>query len=61
MDRHAMVDSSRIRRELGYKEIVPRLEAMRRTVGWSARDPPEPFPTEMFGYAAEDGAFESCV
>ena len=60
-DRHAIVDSSRIRRELGYKEIVPRPEAMQRTVAWERGHPPEPVPAEMFDYAAEDRALQSCA
>ena len=34
MDQHVVTDSSRIRRELGYQEAVPRTEALRRTIAW---------------------------
>lgn len=34
------VDSSRIRRELGYSEIVPFDEALRRTIAWERANPP---------------------
>jgi nucleoside-diphosphate-sugar epimerase len=50
------VDSSRIRRELGYSEIVPFDEALRRTIAWERANPPEKISPEDFDYAAEDAA-----
>lgn len=50
------VDSSRIRRELGYSEIVPFDEALRRTIAWERSNPPEKILPEDFDYAAEDAA-----
>jgi nucleoside-diphosphate-sugar epimerase len=50
------VDSSRIRRELGYSEIVPFDEALRRTIFWERSNPPEKILPEDFDYAAEDAA-----
>jgi nucleoside-diphosphate-sugar epimerase len=50
------VDSSRIRRELGYSEIVPFDEALRRTIEWERANPPEQILPENFDYAAEDAA-----
>jgi nucleoside-diphosphate-sugar epimerase len=50
------VDSSRIRRELGYSEIVPFDEALRRTIAWERSNPPEKMPSEDFDYAVEDAA-----
>lgn len=50
------VDSSRIRRELGYAEIVPFDEALRRTIAWERANPPEQIQPEDFNYAAEDAA-----
>ena len=47
------VDSSRIRQELGYWEVVPLREALRRTVAWERANPPEIDPAR-FDYAAED-------
>ncbi len=35
-----VVDSSRIRRELGYSEIVDAAEALRRTIEWERANPP---------------------
>lgn len=48
------VDSSRIRRELGYAEVVPFDEALRRTIAWEQTNPPEEISPENFDYAAED-------
>jgi nucleoside-diphosphate-sugar epimerase len=56
MDQHVVTDSSRIRRELGFQETVPRIEALRRTVEWERAHPPDQFPAAMFDYAAEDRA-----
>jgi len=50
------VDSTRIRRELGYSEIVPFAEALRRTIEWERANPPEQILPEDFDYAAEDAA-----
>jgi len=50
------VDSNRIRRELGYSEIVPFDEALRRTILWERSNPPEKLLPEDFDYAAEDAA-----
>lgn len=47
-------DSSRIRRELGYTEQVPRDEAFRRTVAWERAHPPATLPPDAYDYAAED-------
>ena len=51
-----VVDTSRIRRELGFEESVPREEALRRTVAWERENPPREFDPAEFDYAAEDGA-----
>ena len=50
------LDSSRIRAELGYEEIVPPEEAMRRTVEWERANPPAQVDPAQFDYAAEDAA-----
>lgn len=47
------MDSSRIRRELGYAEPVSREEAIARTIEWDLANPPETNP-DPFDYAAED-------
>ena len=55
-DQHWVVDTGRIRRELGYEESVPRNEALRRTVVWEEGHPPEEDDPAEFDYAAEDDA-----
>ncbi len=50
------VDSSRIRRELGYEEIVPLDESLRRTIVWERANPPGKIDPDEFNYAAEDAA-----
>ena len=58
LEQHWMVDTSRIRAELGYAEPVPRDDAIRRTVAWERAHPPEVDPAQ-FDYAAEDAALSS--
>jgi nucleoside-diphosphate-sugar epimerase len=53
---HWEADSSRIRRELGYREPVPLDEAIRRTIDWERAHPPGEFNPHKFDYAAEDAA-----
>ncbi|HLA12838.1 MAG TPA: NAD-dependent epimerase/dehydratase family protein [Pyrinomonadaceae bacterium] len=50
---HLVIDSSRIRRELGFEEIVERTEGLRRTIRWERANPPDVKP-EDFNYAGED-------
>jgi nucleoside-diphosphate-sugar epimerase len=54
-DQHWVVDSSRIRTELGYAEPVPRDLAVARTIEWERANPP-PIDPRAFDYAAEDVA-----
>ena len=56
MEQHVVTDSSRIRSELGFREMVPRAEALRRTIEWERAHAPDPLPPAMFDYAAEDRA-----
>jgi nucleoside-diphosphate-sugar epimerase len=56
-----VVDSTLIRQELGYQEVVGAGEAMRRTIAWeraNAPDPTHPHPdfVDRFDYGAEDDA-----
>jgi nucleoside-diphosphate-sugar epimerase len=55
-EQHWFVDTGRIRRELGYEEKFSREEALRRTVLWERRHPPEKVDPASFDYAAEDAA-----
>ena len=52
------VDTSRIRRELEYKERVSRNEALLKTVAWERANPPTEIDPQQFDYAAEDAAVE---
>jgi nucleoside-diphosphate-sugar epimerase len=49
-----VTDTTKIRRELGYRESVSRDEAIRRTVEWERVNPPAAFTPHQFDYAAED-------
>src|ERR1041385_6465720 len=52
---HVVASSERIRNELGYRELLPREEAIRRTIEWERFNPPA-HPITQFDYAAEDEA-----
>lgn len=56
LEQHWVVDSSRIRRELGFAEPVGREEAIRRTLEWERGHPPAHVDPSRFDYAAEDEA-----
>jgi nucleoside-diphosphate-sugar epimerase len=57
---HRVMDLAKIRRELGYRDLVPTEEGLRRTVGWLLANRPEPggltekILGDTFDYAAED-------
>ena len=55
-----VLDTSRIRRVLGYRELVDRAVALRRTIDWERANPPErpahPDFVDRFDYDAEDAA-----
>jgi nucleoside-diphosphate-sugar epimerase len=53
-DQQLVVDTSRIRRELGYREPVSLQEALRKTIDWEREHPMEESDPGMFDYAAED-------
>jgi dTDP-D-glucose 4,6-dehydratase len=55
-DHHLRANTSRIRNELGYSELVSLDEAMRETVAWERTHPPQPVDEKRFNYAAEDEA-----
>jgi nucleoside-diphosphate-sugar epimerase len=52
---HWSADTSRIRRELDYREPTPRADALRRTIQWERANPPQWNPAE-YDYTSEDGA-----
>jgi nucleoside-diphosphate-sugar epimerase len=49
-----IVDSSRIRSELGYSERVAAQEALRRTIEWERANPPETLDPAEWDFSAED-------
>jgi nucleoside-diphosphate-sugar epimerase len=57
---HTFLDLSKIRSQLGYRDIVPVEEALARTTRWYVEHPPEPGGEiedrlgDSFDYAAED-------
>lgn len=51
-----VTDSSRIRSELGYREVTPLAETCARTVAWERANPVEQDDPAAFDYAAEDAA-----
>ena len=52
---HMVASSERIRKELGYRELLPREEAIHRTIAWERADPPAD-ALAQFNYDAEDEA-----
>jgi nucleoside-diphosphate-sugar epimerase len=52
---HVLASSERIREELGYGELLPCEEAIRRTITWERANPPA-LPLAQFNYEAEDEA-----
>jgi nucleoside-diphosphate-sugar epimerase len=54
---HLVASSDRIRSELGYREQLPREEAIRRTIAWERAHPPAE-PLYPFDYNAEDEALK---
>jgi hypothetical protein len=57
---HRVLDLGRLRRELGYRDLVPARQAIGTTARWLAEHPPERGSqeemvlTDPFDYAAED-------
>lgn len=49
-----VLDTRHIREELGYDELLPRDEALRRTVAWERANPPAQVDPARFDYTAED-------
>jgi nucleoside-diphosphate-sugar epimerase len=53
-DQHYVLDTTKIRTELGYKEAVSHDEALAKTIAWERDNPPEEIDPGKFDYAAED-------
>jgi nucleoside-diphosphate-sugar epimerase len=58
-EHHMVVDTSLIRRKLGYKEAVFRSEALQRTVAWERTNPPQQTDPAQFDYEAEDSVLHA--
>jgi nucleoside-diphosphate-sugar epimerase len=52
-EQHWIIDTTRIRRELGHQESISREEALKRTIDWDRLHPPAAIDPDMFDYAAE--------
>jgi nucleoside-diphosphate-sugar epimerase len=52
-------DTTRIRQQIGYQEIVSTDDALARTIAWERANPPPQFDAAQFDYAAEDEILES--
>jgi nucleoside-diphosphate-sugar epimerase len=55
LDQHWTIDTTRIREELGYGEVVAQADAIRRTIEWERANPTGSSP-HAFDYDAEDAA-----
>jgi nucleoside-diphosphate-sugar epimerase len=56
-DHHLVSETSRIRRELGYREVVGREDGLGRALAWYAESPlPHPAASPDLDYAGEDEA-----
>lgn len=56
-DHHLIVETSRIRQELGYRELVSRAAGLERALGWYSQSPPaDPVAAAGLDYRAEDEA-----
>jgi nucleoside-diphosphate-sugar epimerase len=54
LDQHLDMDTTKIRRDLGYRETISRCEALEKTVIWDREQPPTDVDPGQFDYIAED-------
>ena len=54
LDQDLDLDTTRIREELGYRETIPRSEALRQTITWDRAHPPTHLDESQFDYRSED-------
>jgi nucleoside-diphosphate-sugar epimerase len=59
LQQHWLPDTTRIRRELGYREPVDLDQALKTTIAWDRANPPQVIDPSRFDYAAEDACLES--
>ena len=58
--RHDLVgDTSKFRRELGYREPIPFEEGMTKSVAWQRAHPPAAFDSKLFEYVAEEAVLKT--
>jgi hypothetical protein len=55
---HVVISSQRIRKELGYAEIISQDVAIQQTISWELANPPKTVDPAKFDYAAEDAALD---
>ena len=62
-DQHWVTDTTRIRQELGYSEPIPQDEALRQTIAWTRKHPPDEISKwaapELLDYTSEDAILAS--
>lgn len=62
-DQDWVTDTTSIRQELGYSEPIPQDEALRRTIAWERKHPPDDISKwaapELLDYASEDAILAS--
>jgi nucleoside-diphosphate-sugar epimerase len=54
LDQHLDMDTTKIRRDLGYRETMSRRGALEQTVAWDREHPPSDVHPGQFDYLAED-------
>jgi nucleoside-diphosphate-sugar epimerase len=58
VDQQLLTDTSRIRAELDYVELISQEEALHRTIKWERQNPPDVIDPNQFDYQAEDALLE---
>jgi nucleoside-diphosphate-sugar epimerase len=58
VEQHLIASSTRIREELGYKEVIALEEAIQRTIPWERANPPQRVWFPPFDYEAEDAVIK---
>ncbi len=53
-----VIDTTKIRKELGYLEPIPFDEALNRTIEWERNNPPEKIDPQSFDYEKEDNVLK---
>ena len=59
LNQHWILNSDKIRTQLGFQETYTLEEAYRKTVEWEIRNPPDKIDPKEFNYEAEDAFIES--